>query len=215
MYKCIDEFLDAVLECEEISIKMPSSDQEWEDVRCSFAGRSYQRLFKHCVGAIDGFFQPTIVPSKKDTGGNQRAYYSGHYKSLGLNCQAICDGRLRFIFFGVVAPGGTNDCIAYFKTGLDAKLKDTLAFPLHLVGDAAYTESIVLMTPFTGSQANNPYCDPFNYYLSQCRICIEMTFSRMSGKWSILQKKLKHNLENSSKILNVCAILHNYVIDED
>ena len=71
VYKCRDDFLDAVLECEEISIKMPSSDKEWEDVRCSFAGRSYQRLFKHCVGAIDGFFQPTIVPSKKDTGGNR------------------------------------------------------------------------------------------------------------------------------------------------
>ena len=92
---------------------------------------------------------------------------------------------------------------------------DNLPYPLHLVGDAAYIESNHLVTPYTGSQKNNPHCDAFNYYMSQCRIRIEMAFGRMSGKWNILQKKLRHNLSTSSKILQVCAILHNYVLNED
>ena len=133
VYNCVDCFLDAVLLCESISINLPSTPNEWEQVRQSFASKSYSRLFNHCVGAIDGFFQPTIVPSKSETCGNQRAYFSGHYKSPGLNCQAICDGQIQFLYFGVVAPGQTNDNIAYFNTGLDDHLKQVLKFPLHLV----------------------------------------------------------------------------------
>lgn len=149
--------------------------------------KSYHRIFKHCIGAIDGFFQPTCVPRKADTGGNQRAYFSAHYKQPGLNCQAICDGRLRFIYFGVIAPGGTNDNIAYFQTGIDDFLKGVLEYPLHLVGDAAYIESEHLVTPYVGGQLADPYCDSFNYYLSQCRIRIEMAFGRLTGKWAILK----------------------------
>ena len=215
VYKCVHSFLLACLECDELQIKMPDSAEKWESVRKTFASKSYRRLFKHCVGAIDGFFQPTITPKKKDTLGNQRAYFSGHYSSPGLNCQAICDGKLRFLYFGVIAPGGTNDSIAYFRTGLNEYLMDNLPYPLHLVGDAAYIESNHLVTPYTGSQKSNPHCDAFNYYMSQCRIRIEMAFGRMSGKWNILQKKLRHNLSTSSKILQVCAILHNYVLNEN
>ena len=215
VYKCVYSFLDACLQCPDLQINMPKSAEEWENVRMTFANRSYRRIFKHCIGAIDGFFQPTQTPTKKDTVGNQRAYYSGHYKSPGLNCQAVCDGRLKFLYFGVVAPGGTNDSIAYYRTGLNDFLNENLPYPLHLVGDAAYVESDHLITPFTGSQKGDKTCDAFNYYMSQCRITIEMAFGRMSGKWSILQQKLKHKLETCSKILQVCAILHNYVIDED
>ena len=156
-----------------------------------------------------------MTPTKKDTSGNQRAYFSGHYNSPGLNCQAICDGRLRFLYFGVVAPGGTNDSVAFFRTGINEFLTENLPYPLHLVGDAAYVESNHLITPYTGSQKGNVHCDAYNYYMSQCRIRIEMAFGRLSGKWSILQKKLRHKLSTCSKILQVCAILHNYVLNED
>ena len=215
VYKCVHLFMSACLQCPDLEIKMPETASEWDYCRNSFASRSYRRIFKHCVGAIDGFFQPTQTPTKKDTVGNQRAYYSGHYKSHGLNCQAVCDGRLKFLYFGVVAPGGTNDSVAFFRTGISDFLNKTLPYPLHLVGDAAYIESDHLITPFTGSQKADPCCDAYNYYMSQCRIRIEMAFGRFSGKWSILQQKLKHKLETCSKILNVCARLHNYVIEED
>ena len=71
------------------------------------------------------------------------------------------------------------------------------------------------MTPFTGEHTRNPHCYSFNFYLSQLRICIEMAFGRLSGKCTILQKKLKQSLPKASKIINCCAILHNYIINED
>ena len=55
VYKSVHSFLLACLQCDELQIEMPDCPEKWEVVRKSFADLSYKRLFKHCVGAIDGF----------------------------------------------------------------------------------------------------------------------------------------------------------------
>jgi hypothetical protein len=50
-------------------------------------------------------------------------FMSGHYGMFGLNCQAVCNANEKFLFFGVVAPGKTNDNIAFECT----KLKEVIA----------------------------------------------------------------------------------------
>ena len=67
---------------------------------------------KGCAGALDGYLQFIICPQHNEVG-NVKAYYSGHYETFGLNCQAVCDVRLRFLYFAVVAPGKTNDNAAF------------------------------------------------------------------------------------------------------
>jgi hypothetical protein len=57
--------------------------------------------------------------------------------------------------------------------------------------------------------------DAFNFYLSQLRIRIEQAFGLMTMKWSILRNTLLTSLATASKILQVCARLHNFVIDQD
>jgi len=42
-----------------------------------FEAKATASIFQGCVGAIDGFFQPTKQPSVKESFGNQRAYFSG------------------------------------------------------------------------------------------------------------------------------------------
>ena len=53
------------------------------------------------VGAIDGFFQRTLMPRKKDCANNQTAYayVSGQYEHYGVNCLGICDVKGRYLFF--------------------------------------------------------------------------------------------------------------------
>ena len=58
------------------------------------------------------------------------AYYSGHYESDGLNCQACVKADLQFLYFGVVLPGSTSDKISY---PLAPGLKETIDYlPLGL-----------------------------------------------------------------------------------
>jgi DDE superfamily endonuclease len=46
---------------------------------------------------------------KQDLVGNDRSYYSGHYKQYGNNVQACCDHLSRFTYIAVAGPGVMND----------------------------------------------------------------------------------------------------------
>jgi hypothetical protein len=183
------KFLNAVLGCEALAISLPTLPEEWEKIRKGFAAKSAYRVLKGCVGALDGFFQPTICPSLLESMGFPRSYYSGHYNSYGINCQAMCDSRLRFLFFSVIAPGQTNDAVAYEETGLHAIINQ-LPSGLYVAGDAAYILTEHLLVPFTGSCRQDPDKDSYNFYLSQLRIRIEMAFGLLTTKWRCLRKKL-------------------------
>ena len=213
-YNCMKCFLDAVNCCPELDIRLPKEPEEVETLRKGFHSMSSNGLMEGCVGAVDGFFQRITCPSKKEIY-NSNAYYSGHYESHGLNCQALCDINQRFLFFGVVAPGKTNDNAAYPRCFALKHFVDNLPVGAYIVGDAAYTLNEKLLTPFTGTQKENPHKDAFNFHLSQLRIRIEMAFGRLVTKFRILKRKLEGKLSSMSAIIMACARLHNYIIDFD
>ena len=80
-------------------------------------------------------------------------------KIMSHNCQAMCDVRLRFLYFGVVAPGKTDDNSAYPRCTALKQFIDNLPIGLYVVGDAVYTLSEKLMIPFTGPQKQDPNKD--------------------------------------------------------
>jgi len=82
-----------------------------------------------------------------------------------------------------------NDCRSYQKSGLK-NIIDKLPNEYYLVGDAAYQLSDHLLIPFVGSQRSDTSKDAFNFYLSQLRIRVEMSFGILVRKWGILQTNL-------------------------
>ena len=183
-------------------------------VRAAFEKRSSNGIFVGCVGAIDGMLATTKTPTHKESEGNPRSYFSGHYNQHGLNVQAVCNARCRFIFFSVAAPGKTSDQVAFERTSLYKKIQN-LPPGLYLVGDAAYVLCDQLLIPFTGSQRQNPENDAYNFFLSQLRIRIEMSFGLLTSKFTVLRNNLQTKLQRSLAILECCARLHNFVINED
>ena len=107
--------------------------------------------FGGCVSVVDGFFQAIRCPMVSEVS-NQTLYYCGHYEKFGLNCQVICTHDLTVVYFGVVAPGSTNDIIAITKTDNFMDKIQKLPPGRFLVGDAAYELTEHLLTPYTGSQ---------------------------------------------------------------
>jgi hypothetical protein len=167
-----NKFISAVLTCNSFYMCLPTltPSVEWEKMRKGFASKSANEVLKRCVGAIDRFSQPAICPTKKESEGFPRAYYSGHYQSYGLDCQAMCDASLRFHLFNVIAPGQTNDAVTYEATGLHETI-NKLPSGLYVAGNAAdmlTTEH--LLVPFAGSCREDPDTDSYNFYLSQQRI---------------------------------------------
>jgi hypothetical protein len=60
-YYARKRFIKAVIGCEALDIKLPTHASEWEVIRKGFASRSSNQVVTGCVGAIDGFFQPTAI----------------------------------------------------------------------------------------------------------------------------------------------------------
>ena len=108
-----------------------------------------------------------------------------------MNCQVACDARLKFLYFGIVAPGSINDNIAFHIAKVLAETISNLPTGLYVLGDAAYTLPEHLFILFIGSQRENPDNDAFNYHLSQLRIRIELAFGRLVNKFRILKKNLE------------------------
>jgi len=172
-----------------LDIEFPKTNEEFSTIAKGFESKATATIFQGCVGATDGFFQPTVKPSIKDSLGNQRAYFSGHYRMYGLNAQAVVDSNLKFLYFGVIGPGSMNDNRSYMKSGLESIVKN-LPNGFFILGDTAYTLSNNLLIPFVGSNRHETEKDAYNFYLSQLRIRVEMSFGRLVRKWGILHQNL-------------------------
>ena len=162
-YRCREKFLDAILSCKELCIELPDSPEAWETIRRGFAEKSSFGVINGCVGAIDGFFQRTIRPSKKCVCGNVVAYFSGHYEHYGVNCLGICDVEGRYLYFCVASPGKTNDALSFVEAGGN-KILQLLPKGAYFVGDAAYELSDQVIIPFTGPQRDNYINDAYNFF---------------------------------------------------
>lgn len=213
-YDAVDDSIDAVNETDELAIRFPSTDDEWRIVNDGFRRKSSNNIITGCVGALDGYFQFTNRPARTEVT-NVLAYHSGHYEHYGVNCQACVKNDLQFLYFGVVAPGSTNDNIAYPRAKGLKQVFDNLPLGLYGVADAAYTQSDQILTPFTGAERYDTANDSFNYHLSQLRIRVEMAFGRLVNKFRILNGTIEGSLDRVSAVLTACARLHNFIICED
>lgn len=234
--------MDACLTSDEIKIQFPETTAKLDEAAKGFEDRSTFCVFVKCVGALDGLlvkiFQPTNVSNPRD-------YFSGHYQTMGVNVQGMCDSKCRFIYVAIGGPGKlcqrlfhhnfyklltnslllnfycpatgcTSDLRAYKGIALPA-LVENLPVGFHIVADAAYMVTEHLLGPYHGVQRDNEANQVFNFYLSQLRIRIEMAFGLLTTKWRILRDPILVDVKDGSlaKIVETCAILHNFVITHD
>jgi hypothetical protein len=83
-----------------------------------FALISSNSVIDNCVGVLDGYHMEIITPSSKSVN-NVRSFFSGNYKTHGLNIQACVDHNCKFTFLGVAGPGvmGDREAINQVKLG--------------------------------------------------------------------------------------------------
>jgi hypothetical protein len=211
-YRIVFRCVDAILRLNELAYHFPSSPDEILKASCGFAEISSHSVIEGCVGALDGMLLRILTPRRSETG-NVKAYFSGHYQDYGINVQAVCDSNCRFIYAALAAPGGANDIAAYRSITLPEMI-EKLPLGNYVLGDNAYVCSEHLLTPFPGDEKKEGVKDVYNFYLSQCRIRIEMTFGRLVNKWRIFRRPLQLKLSNTAKLFLCATRLHNYCIDE-
>jgi hypothetical protein len=211
-YRVVHVGLRAIVKCDHLAFRFPSTLDAINRVALRFQTNSSFGVMNGCVGCLDGMLCKIKTPARSETR-NARSYFSGHYQTIGVNVQALCDDLCRFTYVCVAAPGGTNDVHAFAKTKLK-QLVDDLPVGKYILADNAYVPTEHLLTPFSGSQKSIPELDSFNFYLSQLRIKIEQAFGLMTTKWRILRRPLQVKLKNVGTIIMAISRLHNFVISE-
>jgi hypothetical protein len=153
------------------------------------------------AGALDGLFVKIIQPGSVAC---PRDYFSGHYQAMGINVQAMCDSKSRFIYVAIGGPGMlyqrifhhhsfkllansllanfslvtgcTSDLRAYQHITAPTLVENLLLGLFILVADAAYMVSEQLLGPYHGEQRDNDA----NSYVSGSRWW-RSAFSRQNG----------------------------------
>lgn len=88
--------------------------------------------------------------------------------------------------------------------------------PYFVVADNAYPQSRAVLTPFNQAELHNrPDRDSYNFYLSQCRIRIEMAFGLLVNKWRIPKRPLCVQLKYAPHLIHACMRLHKFCINQD
>lgn len=209
----MEEVFAAINSHPDLAISFPSTNFERRKVAAGFQRKSKDGVFNNVIGCIDGWLCPIKVPTRAEVG-NVQSFFSGHYQRYGINVQACCDSSCRVLAYSSSCPGGMGDALAFLKWQLSTML-DNLMEPFIVLGDNAYTVNFHLLTPFDKAHlGNDPKRDAFNFYLSQLRIRVEMTFGLLVNKWGVLQKPLAVEFSKVKNVIHTCIRLHNFCIDE-
>jgi hypothetical protein len=209
--------VDAINAHPDFDISYPTDHEKQRAIAEGFRKKSGAN-FDCCAGAVDGILVWIHKPTEEDcekAGCSSGKFFCGRKHKFGLNCQAVCDSRGRFLDISILFPGSTSDCLAFEGMSLFSKLENGILAPgLCLFGDNAYLNSIFMATPFSGISGGSK--DAYNFYHSQLRIRIECAFGMLTHRWAILRSAIpmRISLKKAIGLVIALAKLHNYCIDE-
>ena len=178
-----------------------------------------------CAGCIDGILIWIHKPSTPDLDNNiefgSKKFFCGRKKKFGLNMQAVCDARRRFIDVSIEHPGCTSDYLAFALSSLHKKLQGKNPHdarqPFLCPGLALYGDNAYVNTPWMAVLFKVVSCahhDSYNFYHSQLRITIECAFGMLVHRWGILRKAMPMGItvhKTSVLVVALCK-LHNFCI---
>lgn len=218
VYDSIWAVVEAVNKCKELDLKFPSTPDECEAIASEFVQRSMAG-FSNCVGCIDGLLIWIEKPRHtecEDKGVDSGKFYCGRKGKYGMNLQAVCDARRRFLDISIEHPASASDYLAFVTSALSQRLTcEATCLPQGycLYGDSAYVNESFMAVPI--GNACSGAKDDYNYFHSQVRINIECAFGILTNRWRVLKSPLNNRISiNRVNALVACLCrLHNFCID--
>ena len=216
--KSVWTIVDLVNLCEKIKIQFPSTHTEQEKVANGFKKKSWVQ-FDNCTGCVDGMLVWITKPSKNSMSESRigaAKFFCGRKKKFGLNLQAICDHKCRFLDVDISHPASTSDYLAFCTSSIlvDLEKENFLKPGLCLYGDNAYVNTSFMASPFKGTSSGPK--DACNFFQSQIRINIECAFGILVSRWGVLRKAIPGNIsiQKICSLVRCLCILHNFCINE-
>ena len=135
---------------------------------------------------------------------------------LSINAQFVAGASGRIYNVVTDWPGSTHDAKIFRRSELCQHLEDGWRpFPNSiLIGDSAYYSYRAYMAvPFRQSHLSDPKKRRYNRHFCAARVQIEQVIGQLKARFPILAKGLRlKNLRLCSKVIAVCAALHNFLL---
>ncbi|XP_047162982.1 protein ALP1-like [Vigna umbellata] len=212
-------FVEAMEERGLHHLSWPSTETEMEEIKCKFENF---RGLSNCCGAVDSTHIMMTLPSVDAL----NSVWLDREKNCSMVLQAIVDPDLRFRDIVTGWPGSMSDeqvlrSCSFFKLGEEGKrlnggkkvLPEGTAVREYIIGDRGFPLLPWLLTPYEGKGLSNVQVE-FNRRVVETQMLAKKALARLKEMWRIIQgvmwKPDKHKLP---RIILVCCILHNIVID--
>ncbi|KAJ3662030.1 hypothetical protein Zmor_006397 [Zophobas morio] len=182
-------------------IKFPRNFQELHTKRIQF----YNDFgFAGVIGCIDCTHIAIVPPPKNNPLLPEKAFVNrkGFHS---INCQLICDSRLKIMNVVASYPGSTHD--SFIWRNLD----------FFLLGDSGYPLRSWLLTPVRPEPQENTSEYRFNIQHKRVRSLVERCNGLLKGRFRCCLKDrvLRYRPEVAGKIINACVVLHNLCIENN
>ncbi len=162
-----------------------------------------------CYSALDGTHVRIVKPPSNHLPPPHHFFNRKHYYSL--NVMVLCDIRGKVIFVSCRNPGHGHDARVYGESCLPLLLKQNFNThePYFTVGDEAYPNTDVLLTPLRNTGDLTDLEKKYNKCHGKARLCIEHCFGRIKKRFPCLLYGLRSLVEHSKDIIMACMVLHN------
>lgn len=207
IFRHLRRLLDFFFDISKEIIKFPKSDAEKKEVANKFkqvAG------INDVLGCIDGSYIYVRKPVHKI-----RSTYTNRHDLLSITLQGICDSDKKFIDVFIGAPSKIHDARIFILSPISSKLPNICQTKYHLLGDAAYMLREYLLTPYKDCGKLTRKERQFNVKHCQTRVKIENAFGLLKQRFRQLMRLDFFTVEDMSKFILACCVLHNLCIDFD
>ncbi|KAF5192953.1 Alp1-like [Thalictrum thalictroides] len=200
-------------------LRWPTTESEMEEIKTKFA--NIQGL-PNCCGAID----TTHIMMRLSTVNNSNDVWYDCEKNHSMVLQAVVDPDMRFRDIITGWPGSMNDAAvlrssSFFKrcdtgsrlNGKKIKLSEGIEVGEYIVGDTGFPLLPWLVTPYQGKHLSESKTE-FNKRHFATRMVAQRALARLKEMWRIIQGVMwRPDKDKLPRILLVCCMLHNIVID--
>jgi len=220
LYNVFGIFLEWILQTFDFPLLRLLRERNWDAMNelANAFGEKTDGVFWGPFAAIDGL--AVRIKSPKASDARDPSNYWCRKGFYALNVQAICDRHKYFLWCYPANKGSTHDSAAFSASKLYDILEqmagELAERGLFIVGDSAYILSAFMQIPFEKTEMKDDMDnarDAFNFYLSSCRINIECAFGELVMRWGIFWRTLQFGLKKNLKIVQVCMLLHNFILD--
>lgn len=184
-------------------VNMPRTAEEINSVKHEF----FQiRNFPNVIGAIDCTHIRIQSP-----GGDNGELYRNRKGYFSINCQVVCDARLRVRNIVARWYGSVHDSTIFADSALNAELINGNFGPnSYLLGDSGYPCKPYLLTPLLNPRT--PAENNYNTAHIATRNVIERCFGVVKRRFPCIGLGLRCHVRKILPIIVACFVLHNIAI---